>query len=549
MRYTLLRMGSPQEHAPSPGNGTRADSAAEVPHINMRGITKAFGATVANSDVALEVRPGEIHALLGENGAGKTTLMNVLFGMIKPDAGAVVLDEEVTDFSGPHDALERGIGMVHQHFMLVQNFTVAENVVLGAVSPWNLSLRPKKVEAEVAAAAERLQFDIDPRRRIRDLPIDTQQRVEIFKLLYRGARVLILDEPTSSLGPAQIEDLFASLNALRAGGRSIVIVTHKLSEVMEIADRVTILRGGRNVATAEKGSYDERDLARMMTGHELHEVTATGTSYEGKEPIYRVKDLVVDAGTRLNAVHGISFDVRPGEIVGVAGVEGNGQRELVDALTGVADIQGGQIELDGRDITSASVLELRKSGVSGIPEDRQGWGLVLDMSVAENLALSDVPSGRFSRRGLLRHNSIRKSARSLLEEYDVRPPDPDLPVMSLSGGNQQKVVIAREMSREHRVLIAANPTQGVDVGATEYVHRRLLEDRAEGKAIVLVSIDLDELLSLSDRIIVLYRGKIAYQATSDQVSVEAIAMAMAGTPGEGAELNGGAEPAVTAEAG
>ena len=537
----------------APEGATRREP-AEVPHvvprIGMRGISKAYGSTVANDDVELEIAPGEIHALLGENGAGKTTLMNILFGMVRPDAGTITLDDEEVDFSGPQDALGRGIGMVHQHFMLVQDFTVAENVVLGSVSPWNLAWRRRRVEAEVAEAAVRVNFDVDPGRRVRDLPIDTQQRVEIFKLLYRGVGVLILDEPTSSLGPAQIDALFRSLDALRSAGRSVVIVTHKLNEVMEIADRVTILRQGRNVATAERGSYDERKLARLMTGHELHEVTATGADYETKRAIYRVEGLSVHAGARLNAVNGVSFDVRPGEIVGVAGVEGNGQRELVDALTGVAKVEAGSVFLEGEEITNASALELRRRGVSGIPEDRQGWGLVLDMSVAENLALSDVPAGRFSPRGVLRPKAIRRHARALLAEYDVRPPEPDLPVLSLSGGNQQKVVIARELSREHRVLIAANPTQGVDVGATEYVHRRLLEDRAEGKAIVLVSIDLDELLKLADRIIVLFRGRIAYQASSDLVSVDAIAMAMAGTPGTGAELDDDhPADAVSAEAG
>jgi len=462
--------------------------------------------------------------------------MNILFGMVRPDAGEIKLDDGVVALSGPEDALERGIGMVHQHFMLVQDFTVAESVVLGTESAFNLKLRRKNIEQRVAEAAERLRFDIDPSQRIRDLPIDTQQRVEIFKLLYRGANVLILDEPTSSLGPAQIEDLFTSLSSLREDGCSIVIVTHKLNEVMEIADRVTILRTGRNVATEQRGNYDERALARMMTGSEVHDVTVTGEEYEGKKPIYQVQDLVVHAGSRLNAVHGVSFDVRPGEIVGVAGVEGNGQRELVDALAGVAKIESGAILLDGENITSRSALDLRRRGVSAIPEDRQGWGLVTDMTVAENLALTDVPAGRFNRNGFLRPKMVRKQARQVLEEYDVRPPNPDLPVRSLSGGNQQKVVIARELSRDHRVLIAANPTQGVDVGATEYVHRRLLEDRAEGKAIVLVSIDLDELLKLADRIIVLFRGKLAYQAPRNRCSVDSIALAMAGTPGEGAEI-------------
>jgi ABC-type uncharacterized transport system ATPase subunit len=502
---------------------------SKVPHVRMRGMRKVYGSTIANDGVDLDLAPGEIHAVLGENGAGKTTLMNILFGMVKPDAGTVSLDDEEVSFGGPSDALDRGIGMVHQHFMLVQQFTVAENVVLGSVSPFNLSFRPNQVEREVEEAAERLHMNIDPRRRIRDLPIDTQQRVEIFKLLYRGARILILDEPTSSLGPAQIDDLFATLKELRATGRSVVIVTHKLSEVMQIADRVTVLRNGRTVSTVEQGSYDEPLLARLMTGHELRELPKSRAMAQGAEPILRVVDVVVHTRERENAVAGVSFDVRPGEIVGVAGVEGNGQRELVDALTGVTKIAQGSVLLAGEDITSRSPLELRKLGVSGIPEDRQGWGLVLDMTVAENLALSDVPSGRFAERGILRPRAIREHARRLLEEFDVRPPDPDLPVLSLSGGNQQKVVLARELSRELRVIVAANPTQGVDVGATDYVHRKLLEARDAGAGIVLVSIDLDELLKLSDRILCVYRGGIAYHSASSEVSMNDLSLAMTGT--------------------
>ncbi len=501
---------------------------SKVPHVHMRGMRKTYGATVANDGADLELRPGEIHAVLGENGAGKTTLMNMLFGMVQPDEGTITLDDEEVVLDGPSEALDRGIGMVHQHFMLVQDFTVAENVVLGSVSPFNLSFRPKAVEHEVAEAAERLRMNIDPRRRIRDLPIDTQQRVEIFKLLYRGARVLILDEPTSSLGPAQIEDLFGTLKELRASGRSVVIVTHKLSEVMEIADRVTVLRHGRTVSTVEQGSYDEQLLARLMTGHELRELPAHRARAEGADPILRVQDLVVHTRDRENAVAGVSFDVHPGEIVGIAGVEGNGQRELVDALTGVSKMAEGTVLLAGEDVTARSPLDLRKLGVSGIPEDRHGWGLVLDMTVAENLALSDVPSGRFIERGLLRPRAIREHARRLLEEYDVRPPDPDLPMLSLSGGNQQKVVLARELSRELRVIVAANPTQGVDVGATDYVHRKLLEARDRGAGIVLVSIDLDELLKLSDRILCVYRGAVAYHSPASAVSIDDLALAMGG---------------------
>jgi simple sugar transport system ATP-binding protein len=521
---------------PRPAVSGRAQSTSieSIPHVVMRGMRKAYGSTIANDGVDLDLIPGEIHAVLGENGAGKTTLMNTLFGMVKPDAGTITLDGEEVTLGGPADALARGIGMVHQHFMLVQGFTVAENVVLGSVSPFNLSLRRRRIEHEVAEAAERFNISIDPRRRIRDLPIDTQQRVEIFKLLYRGARVLILDEPTSSLGPIQIDELFATLKKLRDNGHSIVIVTHKLREVMEIADRVTVLRHGRTISTVEKGGYDEQSLARMMTGQELRELPKSRALGEGAAPILRVNDLRVHTHDRENVIDGISLEVRPGEIVGVAGVEGNGQRELVDTLTGVLKSAGGSIHLDGTDITDRSPLELRKLGVSGIPEDRHGWGLVLDMTVAENLALSAVPSGSFTKRGLLSPRKIRENAKRLLEEYDVRPPNPDLPVLSLSGGNQQKVVLARELSRKMRVLIAANPTQGVDVGATDYVHRKLLAARDEGAGILLVSIDLDELLKLCDRILCLNRGKIAYHSDISEVSMDDLSLAMTGTAAKAA---------------
>jgi general nucleoside transport system ATP-binding protein len=495
----------------------------------MHGIRKAYGLTVANDSVEFDLVPGEIHALLGENGAGKTTLMSILFGLVPYDEGEVWIGEEQVRFSSPHDALERGIGMVHQHFMLVRDFTVAENVVLGSVSPWNMVLRRSQIERDVREAAERFRIGVNPRVRIRDLPIDTQQRVEILKLLYRGARLLILDEPTSSLGPAEIEGLFATLRDLKEQGHSIVIVTHKLAEVMEIADRVTVLKSGRNTATMRKGSFDERTLARAMTGRDLQELPAKRTmSEEAPEACLRVRDLVVHAGQRLNAVHGVSFDVRAGEILGIAGVEGNGQRELVHALAGVTRIENGNVLIEGRDLTGASPRALHAAGVGVIPEDRQGWGLVLDMSVAENIALAAVPAGKFSRRGLLAKRAIRDHARRLLEQYDVRPPNPDLRALSLSGGNQQKLVLARELSRDPKVLIAANPTHGLDIGAAEYVHRRVLEVREQGGAVALVSHDLDELLKLSDRIIVLFRGRIVYEAPVEKVSIDELALAMAG---------------------
>jgi ABC-type uncharacterized transport system ATPase subunit len=518
--------------APPPACGAVT---SEVPGpIRMRRITKRYGATVANDAVDFDVDPGEIHALLGENGAGKTTLMNILFGLIPADAGEIRIGDERVRFSSPHDALERGIGMVHQHFMLVQNFSVAENVVLGSVSPAKLSLRPADVERDVAEVAERLGMGIEPSLRIRDLPIDTQQRVEILKLLYRGAKVLILDEPTSSLGPAQIRRLFSILSDLGDTGCSIVIVTHKLSEVMEIADRVTVLKRGRNVTRVARGEFDERTLARAMTGRDIEELPPRSKSRAEAAPLLSVRELVVHAGARLHAVHGVGFDVHRGEILGVAGVEGNGQRELVDALAGVAQIDGGSISVEDCDVTGVTPKELRVAGLSVIHEDRHGWGLVLDMTLAENLALTDVPAGRVTRWGLVSKRAIRARARELLDEYDVRPPDPGMLALALSGGNQQKLVLARELGRNPTVLVAANPTHGLDVGAADYVHRHLLGVRERGRAIVLVSHDLDELLKLSDRIIVLYRGRVLYEAPIEAVSMDDLALAMAGTvPGGG----------------
>ena len=516
-----------------------AARAASTPPVRMIGVSKAYGEIVANDRVDFELEPGEIHVLLGENGAGKTTLMGMLFGLVIPDAGEIRVGGERAEFESPHDALARGIGMVHQHFMLVQDFTVAENVVLGSVSPLDLILRRAEIERSVADEAERFGISLDPSARIRSLPIDTQQRVEILKLLYRGARVLILDEPTSSLGPAQIDALFAELTDLRDAGHSVVMVTHKLGEVMQLADRVTVLKGGRTVTTVRKGDFDEGTLAQAMTGREIPKLKARSGGGVDGETVLRVRDLVIHAGTRLHAVHGVSFDLHAGEVLGVAGVEGNGQRELLDALAGVVEIEAGSVEVEGQDVTGASPRDLLEAGVSVIHEDRQGWGLVLDMSLAENLSLSDVATGEATKGGFLRRRRIKASARTLLEEYDVRPANPDALARSLSGGNQQKVVLARELGRDPRVLIAANPASGLDVGAADYVHRKVLDVRGQGRAVLLISHDLDELLQLSDRIIALYRGKVLYEAPVHEVTMDDLAGAMAGRTPSGPD---GADP-------
>lgn len=507
----------------APGPRVRA------PGIVMRSIVKRYGQVVANDDVDFDLRPGEIHALLGENGAGKTTLMNILFGMVQPDAGQILIDDTPVELKSPRDALSRRIGMVHQHFMLVPQFTVAENVVLGSKPYWDARLRGAEIEKSVQAAAQQFGIHLNPAQRVGTLPIDVQQRVEILKLLYRGATTLILDEPTAALGPAEIAQLFVSLRDLSSSGHSVVIITHKLSEVMDIADRVTVLRQGKVVTVAERGTFDENDLAMAMVGHTITEVSSTPHEADGRAYLLTVQDLEVKGDRGHTAVDGVSIGVQPGEILGVAGVEGNGQVELAQALAGLRHPVGGRIELDGRDITRANPRELHRYGVSIITEDRLQWDLIPELTVAENLALSAVASGGYVKRGLLRRREMRVNAERLLHEYGVQPPLPQLAAGALSGGNQQKVVLARELSRKPRVLIIAQPTRGLDVAASEFVHRRLLELREAGCAVVLFSLDLGELLSLSDRIIVLYRGRIAYSGPIKQVTTADVAGAMAGT--------------------
>jgi simple sugar transport system ATP-binding protein len=504
---------------------THAGHAADA--VRMLGITKRFGALTACDRVDFTVAPGEVHCLLGENGAGKTTLMSILFGLVRPDDGQVLVGGAPAEIDSPRRALELGIGMVHQHFMLVPDFTVAENVVLGSRPSWRPRFDARAVQAEVAAVAERAGLSIDPAARIRDLPVDVQQRVEILKLLYRGARVLILDEPTASLGPAGIASLFDALRELRAAGHSAVLITHKLSEVTQIADRVTVIRAGALQGVFARGAYDEADLARAMTGGELHALPSRRPARAGA-PALRVRGLRVDDTLGRTAVEDLDLDVRAGEIVGIAGVEGNGQRELADALAGVGDVRAGSIVLGDRDLTAAPPRERQAAGMAVIPEDRLHWGLVADLTLAENLALAEVAAGRMRRHGLLDRRLMGRRGAELLASFGVRPPDPRALASQLSGGNQQKVVIAREMSREPRLLVAAQPTRGLDVGAIEYVHRKLIELRDRGGAIVLVTNELEELMALSDRVAVMYRGRFVYRSPVADASAQAIASAMAG---------------------
>ena len=496
--------------------------------IEMRGITKRFGAVVANDAVDFDLVSGEIHALLGENGAGKTTLMRVLHGLTQPDSGEIRLGGKPVALRSPRDALRERIGMVPQHLVLVPQLTVAQNVVLGTKPAWNLRLRQRDIEQDVADAAERFGLVVEPSALVESLAIDGQQRVAILKLLYQGATALILDEPTAVLGPAQIEALFANLRQLREQGRSIVVITHKLSEVTSIADRVTVLRRGSVVARASRGEFDERSLTMAMVGHELSPPRTTVAAPTEAEGALTLRQLTVAGDSGHSAVDAVSLDVAAGEILGLAGVEGNGQRELAEALSGIREFTGGEILIEGQAIPSADPLHIYRRNVGIVTEDRRRWDLVQELTLEQNLALSAIASGSAVRRGFLQRASIRRRAAALLREYDVRPPDPEARVSSLSGGNQQKVVLARELSRDPRVLIAAQPTRGLDVDATAFVHQQLLRLRDTGSAVLLISLDLDELMQLSDRVAVLFRGRIELAGRTQDLTVGEIAQAMAG---------------------
>ena len=499
----------------------------ERPVLELRGITKRFPGIVANDDVSLDLRQGEVHALLGENGAGKSTLMNVLYGLYHPDEGEIRVKGEPRSMGSPRDAIDAGIGMVHQHFMLIPVMTVAENIVLA-----NEPTR-EKVLLDYDAAAERVRnlsetfkFKIDPEARVEDISVGQQQRVEILKALYRGADILILDEPTAVLTPQEAKELFEILGTLTREGMSIIFISHKLNEVLEIADRVTVLRRGRKVETLSAKGATEEQLARLMVGREVLLRVEKGASSPG-EPLLRVEDLHVTDDRGLEKVRGLSLEVRAGEIVGVAGVDGNGQTELIDAITGLLRVGAGRILVGDEDVTGVNAKHSLDAGLGHIPEDRQRRGLVLDFSLAENLALHDYDSRPASRFGWLFPKQLVARARKLLQEFDVRGGGPQTRAGGLSGGNQQKVVLAREIDRNPSVLIAAQPTRGLDVGAIEFVHRRLVEERNAGRGVLLVSLELEEILSLSDRILVMYEGEIVGEFAPG-ASEEELGVAMTG---------------------
>jgi general nucleoside transport system ATP-binding protein len=495
--------------------------------LEMRDIRKEFPGVVANDSVSFDVRRGEVHALLGENGAGKSTLMNILYGLYRPDAGEIRLNGKHVSFSSARDAIEAGIGMVHQHFMLIPVMTVAENIVLGTEPvKGGVFLDEAAADRRVADMAKSFKFAVDPDALVEDIGVGQQQRVEIMKALYRNADLLILDEPTAVLTPQEASDLFEILRTLQREGLSIIFISHKLNEVLEIADRITVLRRGKTIETVPRAGATEETLARAMVGRDVLLRVEKPPASPG-DVLLEVRDLHVRDDRGIEKVRGVSFDVRAGEIVGIAGVDGNGQSELIDALTGLQKIESGSATIAGRELTHANARDALDAGIGHIPEDRQRRGLVLEFSIAENIALHDYAKPPVGHYGWLFPGRMITRARTLIREFDVRGGGPKTLAEGLSGGNQQKLVAAREISRDPKVLIAAQPTRGLDVGAIEYLHRRLVTERDEGRAILLVSLELDEILSLSDRILVLYEGEIVGEHTGE-VSEEQIGLEMLG---------------------
>jgi general nucleoside transport system ATP-binding protein len=494
--------------------------------LEMRGIRKEFPGTVANDNVDLDVRRGEVHALLGENGAGKSTLMNILYGLYRPDAGEILLNGRQVEFASARDAIGAGIGMVHQHFMLIPVMTVAENIVLGVEPRKRLLLDERTAERRVRELSERFSLAVDPTALVSDITVGQEQRVEILKALYRGADILILDEPTAVLTPQEAHELFGIIRSLQADGKSIIFISHKLKEVLEIADRITVLRRGKKIETVPRDGATEASLARAMVGRDVLLRVEKAPAQPG-EVLLSVRDLHVRDERGLPKVRGVSFDVRAGEIVGIAGVDGNGQTELIEAITGLLKSESGVISVGGREVHDGSARAMLDAGVGHIPEDRQRRGLVLEFSIAENIALHDYAKPPSAKWGWLFPARLVERAAGLIREFDVRGGGPLARAGGLSGGNQQKVVVAREISRDPKVLIAAQPTRGLDVGAIEYLHRRIVTERDEGRAVLLVSLELEEIMSLSDRILVLYEGEIAGEHTGD-VSEEQIGLEMLG---------------------
>ena len=496
--------------------------------IEMLHITKEFPGIIANDDITLQLRRGEIHALLGENGAGKSTLMSVLFGLYQPEAGTIKKNGEVVKINDPNDATALGIGMVHQHFKLIEVFTVLDNIILGAETTRMGFLQKKAARAKVEALSERYGLKVDLDAKVEDITVGMQQRVEILKMLYRDNEILIFDEPTAVLTPQEIDELMATMREFAKEGKSILFISHKLNEIMAVADRVTVLRKGKYIGTVETKDTDKQSLSNMMVGRPVQLEVVKETARPG-DAVLRVENLVVPSkGHKRNAVNNVSFEVHAGEILCIAGIDGNGQTELVYGLTGLEKSGGGSVTLCGHDISHASIRQ-RGTQMSHIPEDRHKHGLVLDFTLEQNMVLQRFQEPQFQHMGFIDRGAVRSYAEHLIEQYDVRSGQGPVTIArSMSGGNQQKAIIAREIDREKPLIVAVQPTRGLDVGAIEYIHSQLVAERDKGRAVLLVSLELDEVMSLSDRILVMYEGEIVGELDPKATTVQELGLYMAG---------------------
>jgi ABC-type uncharacterized transport system ATPase subunit len=495
--------------------------------IQMIDVTKRFGDFVANDKINLELRKGEIHALLGENGAGKSTLMNILSGLLEPTEGEVHVNGKLENIDSPSKAANLGIGMVHQHFMLVDAFTVAENIILGNEITKGINLDLKTAKKKILELSERYGLSVEPDALVRDISVGQQQRVEILKTLYRGADILIFDEPTAVLTPAEITELMQIMRNLIKEGKSIILITHKLDEIRAVADRITVIRRGKSIDTVELGDKSNQELAELMVGRSVSFVTEKSAA-SPKEVVLDIKALNVKESRGSLKVKGLSLDVRAGEIVGLAGIDGNGQTELIKAITGLIKVESGSIKIRQKEITNHRPRKITEESVGHVPEDRHRDGLVLEMTVAENIALQTYYKAPMSNYGFLDYNKINSHARELMQEFDVRGAGEWVSAASLSGGNQQKAIIAREIDRNPDLLIVAQPTRGLDVGAIEYIHKRLIQARDEGKAVLVVSFELDEILNVSDRIAVIHDGQIQGIVTPETTTKQELGILMVG---------------------
>ena len=500
--------------------------------IEMIGIRKEFSGVVANDNITFQVKPGEIHALLGENGAGKSTLMSVLFGLYHPDRGTIRVRDKEVNISSPQVANELGIGMVHQHFKLVHNFTVTENIMLGMETMKGLRIDKKHAAEKISYLSGLYKLNVDPNAKIEDISVGMQQRVEILKMLYRKADILIFDEPTAVLTPQEIKELLAVMQNMKREGKTIILITHKLKEIKQTADRCTIIRKGKSIKTVEVSSTSEEEMAELMVGRRLNLKVEKASTKRGMV-LLTVENLNVLSHSGLHAVKDVSFSAYSGEILGIAGVEGNGQSELIEGITGLSRVESGTIKIGGVDITRLSVRKRNDIGLGHIPEDRHKHGLVLEFSLSNNLILKKYIKPPFSTNGLLNRDSIIKHADELIKTFDIRSGEgPDTITRNMSGGNQQKAVIAREVDAQPSVLIVAQPTRGLDVGAIEYIHRRIIEERNRGSCILLFSLELDEILKLSDRIAVMYEGRIVDVVRPEDTDENNLGLMMAGAGGE-----------------